>query len=604
MRKTIKRLMLLPLLAAMTLLMPTACSDNSDNPVDDNEVVIDQGDAEFTPQKLSMANVWVADGVDADLKQAFEWASVKKASEPSSGEILVVNKLTDISEDVLKSHIQKFGVNSLVCVTQPVKSELDLYKANHDWVNFNTTNISDSTMIFGFGGADQVYDVMIPTSSENADPVATNVNKAQDYYVMITGMLKDFANKMENGADDKDSKSIESFGSQYHYQKTYTFICHEEFKHVTWSKKDYHDGTGSLSASFDIYTAHVYEGEPGAGDYYAVNMTASIASSGMWKGTGDNQHGGVHVRWVGAYATNFYSEAHLKEKYADWNQDLSDHIIFPSGGYPSPSTTVGQTSYTNSHSFSLNMSQTVGGKSKSGSGGASSESSKNGSLSFSEGWNWEKSESRSISDVDVVNETFKGNWARWRLQFNNLPKFKSSLKFDIGNNLASRSTMDLHASWLWYDKSGKDNQDRNPYDLCVWLRGDYQHQNFTSTGADLKKKDWSWSQTYVISLPKIVNVTAGCIVLKNDLADGMTLSNVKIIRADNNEVVGEFLNTVPNGEEQNMGYYNSNHKYMVTFMAKKNGGQAKTYKYTLNPSVVITHKATTKLYAASDFTAQ
>jgi len=589
------------MLALPMLLGLSSCIGNEDNP-GSGEEIIDPGDAVFTPEKLTMSDVWIADGVDADLAKAFVWASVQKASEPSSGEILVVNKLTDVSEDVLKSHIQNFGVNGLICVTQPVKSELDLYKANHDWIDFNTTNISDSTMIFGFGGADQVYDVMIPTSSENADPVATNVNKAQDYYVMITGMLDDYASKMEEGTTEKDAKSIESFGSQYHYQKTYTFICHEEFKHVVKSDRDYHDGTGSLSASFDIYTAHVYEGEPGAGDYYAVNMTSSIASSGMWKGTGDNQHGGFHVRWVGAYATNFYSEAHLKEKYADWDQDLSERIIFPSGGYPSPSTTVGQTSYTNSHSFSLNMSQSIGGSNVKK--GSNTESSKSGELSFSEGWNWQKSESRSISDVDVVNETFKGNWARWRLQFNNLPKLKSSLKYDIGNNLASRGTMDLHSSWLWYDKSGKDNQDRNPYDLCIWLRGDYQHQNFTTTQADLKTKNWSWSQTYVISLPKIVNVTAGCVVLKNDLADGMTLSNVKIIRADNNKVVSEFLNTVPNGEEQNMGYYNSNYKYMVTFMAKKNGGQAKTYKYTLNPSVVITHKATTKLYAASDFTAQ
>jgi len=595
--------MLLPLLAAMTLLMPTACSDNSDNPVDDNEEVIDQGDAEFTPQKLSMANVWVADGVDADLKQAFEWASVGTSDDPNLAGILVVNKLTDVSEEALK-RVFKLNVNGLVCVVNPVKAELDAYCESHDWADINTSVVTDATMIFGFNSAGQLYDIVMPTDSEE---FLTNLNKAQDYYVFISSMLKDYASHMENGAYDKDSKSIESFGSQYHYQKTYTFYCHEEFKHVLWSSRDYHDGSGSLTACFDIYTAHVYEGEPGAGDYYAVNMTASIASAGMWKGKGDNRHGGVHVRWVGAYATNFFAEAHLREHNADWYQDTSDHIIFPSGGYPSPSTTVGQTTYNKSNSFSLDMSQTVGGESKSGtgSGGASSESSKNGSLSFSEGWKWEQSESRTISDVDVINETTRGNWARWRLQFNNLPKYKSSsISFDIGNNVAARGTMDLHTSWLWYDKNGKDNQDRTPYDLCIWLRGDYQHQNFTSTGADLIKKDWSWGQTFTIQLPKIVNVTAGHIALKNDLPDGMTLSNVKVARADTGEEISEFENTIPNGGEQVLGFYNSNYKYMVTFKAKKNGEAARTYKYTLNPSIQVSHKATTTLYAASDFTAQ
>lgn len=141
-------------------------------------------------------------------------------------------------------------------------------------------------------------------------------------------MLKDFGSSMQNGSNDVDEKSIEAFGSQYHYSVTYSFTCKEEFKHVLWSDADYHNGSGSMTASFDIYTAHVYEGEPGAGDYYAVRMTASLASAGMWKGKGDNTHGGVHVRWCGAYATDFDVVAFLREHNADWYQDLSDRIMF------------------------------------------------------------------------------------------------------------------------------------------------------------------------------------------------------------------------------------------------------------------------------------
>ena len=385
----------------------------------------------------------------------------------------------------------------------------------------------------------------------------------------------------------------------------------EEFKHVLWSDADYHNGSGAMTASFDIYTAHVYEGEPGAGDYYAVRMTASLASAGMWKGKGDNTHGGVHVRWCGAYATDFIAEAHLREHNADWNQDLSDRIMFPSGGFPSPSTTVGKTTYTDTNSFSLNMSQTVGASKKSGTDGSSAktEAGIEGSVSFSEGWTWQHSESRSISDVDVANETKNGYWARWHLTFNNLPEFKFSEQygFDIKNNIASRSTMDLHASWLWYDKSGKDNQDRTPYDLCVYMKATYGHQNWTSTEADLYKKSWQWNshEELIIPLEKVVNVTAGHLMLKNDLPEGMNISNVKVLNADDNTEVSEFENTIPNGGELLLGTYNSNLRYLVTFKARKSGADTpRTYKYTTNPSIKLNHKAKTTLYANGDFTEQ
>ena len=225
------------------------------------------------------------------------------AENPADAAILVVNKLTDVSEDILKLHMG--GENTLVCVVNPVKAELDAYDEGHAWAVINTALLTDETMILGFNGAGQVYNIQKPDASENADPILTNINRAQDYYVFISSMLKDFGSSMQNGSNDVDEKSIEAFGSQYHYSVTYSFTCKEEFKHVLWSDADYHNGSGAMTASFDIYTAHVYEGEPGAGDYYAVRMTASLASAGMWKGKGDNTHGGVHVRWCGAYATDF-----------------------------------------------------------------------------------------------------------------------------------------------------------------------------------------------------------------------------------------------------------------------------------------------------------
>lgn len=604
----------------MVLGLASCTSDDENNA--DNTTVYDKGDAEWNPKKLATVNAYVANGVDDDMKQAFEWATQEVVGDPSQASLLVVSKMTDVDENSIRN-FATVGDRTLVCVVNPVKAELDAYAASHDWFTIDTSVVTDSTLILGFNGVGrtggQLYVIMKPAQPENSDPVAANLNKAKDYYVFIAAMLSNYQSRADRGkdsgsnSDDDDEKSIEAFGSQYHYSVTYSFTCHQEFKHVLWSDRDYHDGSGSMTANFDIYTAHVYEGEPGAGDYYAVRMTASLASAGMWKGKGDNTHGGVHVRWCGAYATDFDVVAFLREHNADWYQDLSDRIMFPSGGFPSPSTTVGQTTYTDTNSFSLTMSQTVGASKKSETGGGQggkSETGVEGSVSFSEGWTWQHSESRNISDVDVANETKNGYWARWHLTFNNLPEFKFSEDkgFNIKNNIASRSTMDLHASWLWYDKSGKDNQDRTPYDLCVYMGATYGHQNWTSTEADLYSNSWSWNtadKKIAIPLEKVVNVTAGRLVLKNDLPEGMNISNVKVLNADNNTEVSEFENTIPNGGEQLLGTYNSNLRYLVTFKARKSGADTpRTYKYTTNPSIKLTHKAKTTLYANGDFTAQ
>ena len=100
----------------------------------------------------------------------------------------------------------------------------------------------------------------------------------------------------------------------------------------------------------------------------------------------------------------------------------------------------------------------------------------------------------------------------------------------------------------------------------------------------------------------MVNATAGQLKIKNDLSDGMTLSNVKVYTTDGIEV-NEFENTVPNGGEQVLGAFNTKYQYIVTFKGRTSDGKTSYYKYTLNPSIKLSHKAMTTVYANSDFTA-
>ena len=605
MRQTFRFLMFM----ALPIVLGLASCTEHDNPVDNDQVTTDIDPTsvnEFKPEVFTMASLWVAPGVDADLKQAFDWGTATTESTPEEGSVLVLNKLTDVSEAVLQNALENGGPEYLICVVNPDKAEFEAYAESHDWFDVEADNVTDSTFIYGFNAVNRRYIIQKPVTEEGADPVLENINRAQNYYVYISAMLNDFGRSQQNGSNDKEDgkTSMEDFASHYHYAVTKTFNVEKTFREVLWSSADKLSGSFTATANYDVYMVHVYEGEPGEGDYYGVRMTASIASANMWKGKGDNTHGGVHVRWCGAYCTDFFAVAHIVSgtpSNYNWDEDTSDKIIFTAGGFPSPSTTTGSTTYQDKNSFSLSMSQSIGG-----SAGKNSKGTSKGieaQFSFSESWEWSHTETRDINDVDIINVS-RGNIAGWQLQFNNLPeyKFSESKGFKEGDNKAARGTMEIHGSWLWYDKTGKDNQDRTPWLLCTWLEGRYEIQSFITTEADLDKTNIVGADKFIIQLPKMVNATAGQLKIKNDLSDGMTLSNVKVYTTDGIEV-NEFENTVPNGGEQVLGAFNTKYQYIVTFKGRTSDGKTSYYKYTLNPSIKLSHKAMTTVYANSDFTA-
>jgi len=96
----------------------------------------------------------------------------------------------------------------------------------------------------------------------------------------------------------------------------------------------------------------------------------------------------------------------------------------------------------------------------------------------------------------------------------------------------------------------------------------------------------------------------GFIKLKNDLPNNLTISDVEVSRANNGKKVAEFLNTIPNGGEEVLGFFNTGHDYMVTFKARKDNGKPIDYKYTQHPSIMLSPKQTTTVFANSDFSAQ
>ena len=621
MRKTFKKLMMLSMLAAMTVLMPTACSKN-DNQVDNNTTVIDPGSAEFNPEVLTASALYVADGVDADLHQAFKWGCGTESSNPEDGWVLVLNKLTDVSEDVLKKAIVEGGNNYLICLVNPVKAEIDAYAESHDWFDIETDNVNDNLFIFGFNSAGSRYVLLKVEEPEDVDPIVANMERDQQFYVMISSMLSDYASLQQNGGDsgNDDKSNLENFAGHEHFmvggdpKYVITF-----FRQAALSDPDIHFGCCYMTATYDVYMAHVYEGQPGAGDYYAVKMVPSIASKDMWKGKGDNVHGGVHVRWVGAYCTEFNVESQLTPANLGWNSDTSGSIILPAGGWPSPQTAIGQEQYTDQQTFSLNMSQTVGASKTwknetstnpaGGNAGGKSgdETTLKGELAFSEGWSWSHSKTRYISDVDIINNSYS-NRPTYGIKFNNLPEFKMSETnhYDEGKNVAARATMDMQCSWVWYDKSGKDNENKPGYKVRTLMSGSYEIQSHYTTEADNQKTATPKPiGQYEYQLPQIENSTGGHIKIKNNLPDGMLISNIIVTMAsdgaDKGKTVSEYRNSVANGDEYEIGFFNNHYEYLVTFKAGTNASTTRTYKYITNPSIKLGNLETVVLNASYDF---
>lgn len=563
-----------------------ACSDNNDNPIvdpDDGESEV----VEFNPVVLYDAVAYVAPGVDADLRTALGYGIRELSAEATLNKyVFIVNKLTDIDEAVLREIFER---GKTVAVAYPVKAEIDAYAESHDWLNIDTEEVGDALLLYAFNNTRHYATIELP--EESGDPVAANMNRAKRYYVHLSSWLTEMSKLYLQMADPGDSNSIESFGGSFHWSATRGFSV-ENFNYMTMpsSDPDYLSGSGSITVSYDVYTVHVYEGQPGQGDYYAVRLTASIANANMWKGRGYGpKHGLSKSRYCGFYCNYFQTESRLC-KTAN-RDDLAD-VIFPASCTPSPATTQSTTSYTDSQNFSLELSESVGTDGK-------------GQVGAKQGWSWGHTEKRDISDINIANQT-NGNIAQWQLQFQNLPYYSYSedYGFKIPEGVTYNGTSELHASWLWYDKNGKDNENKAAYWLYYIVRAAYQIGAWSPWNDAVVK---TWNTNIMIgghTLPNVVNVTSGTLVLKNNLKDEAAISNVVVKNAKSGEVYSEFQNTIPNGGEQELGRFKTSNTYLVSFKARVPGGEAKTYTYTLNPQITLTHLNTTTLYALNDFTAQ
>lgn len=579
------------LLAAM---MGAVCSCNPDilDP--------DEGDPtpSSTPVELFSKNAYVAPDVEAPLAEALRFGVKSVTQTPSAGlPLLVVNKLSGLDEALLRD---SFESGNTIAVINPVKSEINAFATSRPWLNIFTENIEDGLMLYSFNNQSGYAHLSYPEDKENIDPIELpNV-----YYAFLSAWLMRLEEEYSKVSgvlgpdDDDDVPDLEKLAVGYKDQVTWSFSKKDyTFRQLLWSDPDKISGNGSMTVNYTVFMAHVYEGQEGSGDYYAVRVYPSIANAEMYRGKKRNRHGGTYVRYCGFICTSAAFEFSLKDENG---KDYS--IAF--AGSPSPKTTNGETEYEDSQSFSLQASQSVTGNlgktPKGGEGGVQAE------VGLTEGWSWSHSERRKISDMDI-DEISHGSKPGWSIGFNNLPKFKYAEQygFDEGNSKAFKSTVGFYGSWIWYDKTGKDNVARAPLKIRVDFESKYKLMSWISSEADLTTERFTFTGNKTITLPGINNSTAGQVTLVNNLPDDLAIYDVEFIDADDGTVYKSFPNTLLNGKTLYLGAYLPYLNYTVAFKARKSGSDTPVnYKYSLHDHFNVTHMEPLTLYANNDFSKQ
>ena len=600
--------MLAGIFACSMSMMFTSCLGTDDNPVlpkDGTSGFV--GGNEFTPTQLIKTKIYVAPGVDADVKQAIDWASagaIDQLDESLMIPAYVVNKLTDLSDEQMAEIIDR---GETVMLMNPVESEIKAYIETHNYITLDP-EVADTTWILGFNNDTKI---LIDKLSQDGDPVADNADRAEKAYITLSGLLTYFAQRYDGytgayGGGDEDPKKMENLFSSYHFVHVNQYNADVHYD-TTWGEEYHLCGNGSATTLIDVYPVHVYEGQAGAGDYFAVKMNTSVANAGMWKGKGWNRRIGIYIRHCGLWATNFDTQVvPMKDENTPMPQS---ELQFLAACPPTPGTTTNQKFYEDSKSFSLNVSATgkleAGEEAKPGAA-PTTESSKSLQVQMSMGWSWNHKESYTIQNVEIE-DRHAGNSIDWNIKFNDLPYYDwgEDYGFKITESLPYRNTQALNASWMWYDPNAKDESETKPLLIKVTTNPQYEMQTFWTTKADLKSVYYNHSKTEFFKIPRPNNKHAGELVIKNDLKNGAYITDVRVYSKGTNTVVGKYDMSIPNGEEQSLGHYLSNNQtYIVKFKAMYADGSVEYYTYTLNDGIKVKHNSTTKLYAGNDFSVE
>lgn len=309
-----------------------------------------------------------------------------------------------------------------------------------------------------------------------------------------------------------------------------------------------------------------------AGDYYFVTISVLSKNEKLF-GTYKQKHGGV---WTIAHA--FYSED------IHWTADICMKngkrvADFMYNHRPSPASTSGSTTYTSSHSTTLNVT---------GQGGASG-GKPSGTLTVGGTFSWSNSESRPMSDMSIEMDT-DGSRVQYHFLSHNFSHNDNARK---AVPALARTDQECISSWCWHLKDVKDYDTEEFYfvfHLDPLYGYMYRHTSWWGEGHDRHgvqllpedKRDW----TFPIKRPDRRRLG----ILDFKCTDSLYVSEVKVING-----AGEVKASALSAYEQNvhLNFQLPVGNYKIEYYAKNgNSGSGKGKKYRIGNLKVSTANTT------------
>ena len=309
-----------------------------------------------------------------------------------------------------------------------------------------------------------------------------------------------------------------------------------------------------------------------AGDYYFVTISVLSKNEKLF-GTYKQKHGGV---WTIAHAV--YSED------IHWTADICMKngkrvADFMYNHRPSPASTSGSTTYTSSHSTTLNVT---------GQGGASG-GKPSGTLTVGGTFSWSNSESRPMSDMSIEMDT-DGSRVQYHFLSHNFSHNDNARK---AVPALARTDQECISSWCWHLKDVKDYDTEEFYfvfHLDPLYGYMYRHTSWWGEGHDRHgvqllpedKRDW----TFPIKRPDRRRLG----ILDFKCTDSLYVSEVKVING-----AGEVKASALSAYEQNvhLNFQLPVGNYKIEYYAKNgNSGSGKGKKYRIGNLKVSTAKTT------------
>lgn len=599
----------------MSILALTACNDSKVDPGGGGgggkeDIVIDHGVTFDYP-------VFVGN-IDAGFRNSMNemFTNIVSTIDENTS-LIVLGNLNEIDESILKE-IYESGRE--IAVVFPKKDDINRFIAQHDWVESFNTEGADEAILLSFNNSlggqiispEKIEMIDItnpelninddedePTKDPELDPNELKESEADedsyeehsDYCILIASWIHTLNNKFdtfENDGENQDNKN-------FFIEKT---IC-DTIKSFTINEKirksgaytDYCSGTGSVSLAFKYNMVHVYQDEPGEGDYYIMRMDASVNNSHMWDGKVKKvNHVGAVTKICGWLLNTFSIRVTLVDSISKKSipVQLATRPL-PATGVNTGATEIGQ-------SFSINAGASI-------SGGWDQKDGLNagGKANVSFGWTWDDKKTWNISECSV-GSLEEGNVVGWQARISHFPEWQPyAFKMPAGNQLLT-TTAPLQGTWIWKLPSTKDNVKGDKY----LLKCDIEVEYFARSHVYSKTKDHYASRTFTryVPFPEVINrKTVGGIKLVNDF-DREYIYDITVsgVGEDNKNVFDTLKSSYKAAETIDLGYYYDKGSYTVSFKARNSGSEApRTYRYSLYDKLPMVKGKILTLHAKNDF---